>query len=222
MRQKRNNLLKVYKEFYNFFGPQRWWPADSPFEVMIGAILTQNTSWSNVEKAIRNLKEKKMLNPLKIEKASLSSLRSLIKPSGFFNQKAKRLKGLAKFISLKAGGKVETLTSHETSRLRKMLLDIPGVGPETADSILLYAFNKPVFVVDAYTKRIFSRHKMVKKDADYEDTKRFFIDNLPHNRQLFNEFHALIVEVGKNFCRKKNPLCKLCPFPNKGKTDKLK
>ena len=205
-------LLNIYNKLRSHFGPRHWWPAKTPFEVMVGAILTQNTAWSNVEKAINNLKRKKLLTPQKMMRVPAKNLKTLIRPSGFYNEKAKKLKNFAEFLIKFSNGNVDKLKSYNASTLRRKLLSVKGIGPETADSILLYALDKPVFVVDAYTKRIFARHKLLPRDATYEETQKFFTRALPRKTKLFNEYHALIVEVGKNYCRKKRPLCEICPL----------
>ena len=197
---------------YGHFGPRHWWPADSPFEVIIGAILTQNASWSNVEKAINNLKNLKLLSPKKLARINIRKLEKLIRPSGFYKDKAKKIKIFVKFLNTFSGGGIKALCKLETCALRDRLLDIKGIGPETADSILLYALGKTVFVVDAYTKRVFSRHGLLKEEQTYDEVQDFFMKNIPVDRTLFNEYHALVVEVGKNYCRKKKPLCKICPL----------
>ncbi|PIU41452.1 MAG: endonuclease [Candidatus Omnitrophica bacterium CG07_land_8_20_14_0_80_42_15] len=207
---KKVKLLEMYDKMYKHFGPRHWWPADTPFEVMVGAILTQNTSWKNVEKAIRNLKGKKVLNLKSLYKLNINRLALLIRPAGFYNLKAKRLKNFVNFLFLRYNN-TKSIARRPLALLRNELLEVKGVGPETADSILLYALGKPVFVVDAYTKRILTNHGFIKKDAGYDEIQKLFMDNLPRKRQLFNEYHALIVETGKNFCRKK-PLCGICPL----------
>ena len=195
-------LMRIYKKLYAHFGPRRWWPAETPFEVMVGAILTQNASWSNAEKAIANLKKEKFLSPRKLEKIDIKHLSLLIKPSGFYKEKAKKLKTFVKF-----------LRKHPKKNIsREGLLKIKGIGPETADSILLYALKRRVFVVDAYTRRIFSRHRLISEHASYDEIQGFFADNLPRKLKLFNEYHALIVETGKNYCKKKKPFCEICPL----------
>jgi len=204
-------LLKIYNRLYKHFGPRYWWPADTPFEVIVGAILTQNTSWKNVEKAIANLKKERSLTPRSIYKLKTRRLASIIKPAGFFNIKAKRLKNFVNFLFLRYNYNLKAMFSKPLDDLREELLDIQGIGPETADSILLYAAKKPTFVVDSYTKRIFSRHSLTRKNVEYDELKALFIKNLPKKVALFNEYHALIVELGKNFCKKK-PLCSLCPL----------
>jgi len=208
----KNALLRIYEKLHAHFGPRNWWPADTPFEVMVGAILTQNAAWSNVEKAIRKIKKARLLSPEKIHSTPIKSLRRLVRPSGFYNEKAKKLKRLTSFLFSSCGGKVNALKSHDTDALRAQLLKINGIGPETADSILLYALEKPVFVVDAYTKRIFSRHGVIKGDATYGEVQNFFMKNIPGKRRLYNEYHALIVELGKSYCKKTKPICNSCPL----------
>ena len=204
--------MAAYRKLYAHFGPRHWWPAKTPFEVMVGAILTQNTAWSNVEKAIANLRKARLLSPGRIEGIASGKLRALIKPSGFYNEKAKKLKTFVRFLNAFGKKGILELSRYKTPFLRKALLGLKGIGPETADSILLYALGRSVFVVDAYTKRIFSRHGLVSEDATYDEIQKFFTDNLSKNRKLFNEYHALIVEAGKNYCRKKKPFCKICPL----------
>lgn len=206
------SLRNIYKMLYAHFGPRHWWPAESPFEVMVGAILTQNTAWPNVEKAITNLKRKRLLSPRKIDRATSKSLYDPLRPSGYYKEKSKKLKAFVKFLIQFSKGNIDKLRTYGTKSLRKELLKIKGVGPETADSMLLYALNKPVFVVDAYTKRILTRHKLIPRDATYEKIQDFFMNSLPRRAKLFNEYHALIVEAGKNYCKKRKPLCKICPL----------
>ena len=210
-KRKRSQLLGIYKQLYTVLGPQHWWPADSPFEVIIGAILTQNTSWNNVERAIQNLKEKELLDPLKLYDVREGRLARVIKPSGFFNIKAKRVKHFMQFFFEHFQGSVEKMFAEDMLSLRESLLTVNGLGPETVDSILLYAGEKPVFVVDAYTKRIFSRHKLIPEEAVYHEIQELFMNNLDHDVKLFNEYHALLVYVGKHFC-KSNPRCDQCPM----------
>ena len=205
-------LLDIYDRLYAHFGPRHWWPAKDAFEVMVGAILTQNTAWSNVEKAIRNLRKKRLLSPRKMRKVPLRELATLIRPSGFYNEKAKKLKAFVKFLINLCGGSIKKLYPKDMSVLREKLLDVKGIGQETADSILLYALGKPIFVVDAYTKRIFTRHKLISENADYREIQNFFMDNIPKKVKFLNEYHALIVETGKSYCKKKKPFCKICPL----------
>ena len=202
-------FLKVYKTLFEFFGSQNWWPADDRFEVCIGAILTQNTSWSNVEKAIENLKRNGCLSPEKILEIDVDILKNLIRPAGFYNQKAERLKIFSRFL-LESGG-FEVLSRLPVYRLRDKLLSLKGIGKETADSIILYAFDKPIFVVDAYTKRLFFRLGLIESERMEYDTLRKMVEgDVPKKVSIYNEFHALIVKECKEFCRKK-PICEGCP-----------
>ncbi len=206
-----DKLLKIFYKIYNHFGPLNWWPGDSPFEIMVGAILTQNTSWSNVEKAINNLKKENLLDPFKLLALPDDRLRELIRPSGFYNVKTKRLKEFLNFFISEYQGNIEKMKKEDLWKLRNKLLKIKGVGKETADSILLYALEKPVFVVDAYTRRIFSRCGLVPENIEYDELQEFFMSNLPEDVFLYNEYHAQIVLLGKTYCRKK-PLCEKCPL----------
>ena len=210
--RKRDILLKIYNSLYNYFGPLKWWPGDTPFEIMVGAILTQNTSWSNVEKALDNLKKENLLEPRKLYYLHQEELAQLIKPSGYYNIKARRLKNFINLFINDFEGSAEKMFSGDSGELRKKLLNVNGIGPETADSILLYAGKKPFFVVDAYTKRVFSRHKLISKDSTYYQIQEYFSQNLDGNVELFNEFHAQIVMLGKTICSSKNPDCAKCPI----------
>jgi len=203
--------MKIYQELYHAYGPRHWWPGETPFEVMVGAILTQNTSWRNVEKAIEGLKKRKVLYPVGIDRLEESSLASLIRSSGYFRIKARRLKAFVTFLLLEYQGDIERMRKEEIGALREKLLLVNGIGPETADSILLYALQKPIFVVDAYTKRILSRHHIVSEKASYDDIQTLFMNHLPRNEKLYNEYHALLVHLGKNVCKKK-PACERCPL----------
>jgi len=213
-------LTKIYRKLFLHYGPQKWWPADSPFEVIIGAILTQNTSWTNVEAAIKNLKDDKCLTPQRMATLSYKKLARKIKPSGFFNIKAKRIKNFLSFLSKEYKGNLISMRKEPLAVLRKKILSVNGIGPETADSILLYAFGKPIFVIDAYTRRVFGRHKFVKKDVDYASLQKIFMDGLKKDSRVFNEYHALIVSVAKEFCRVK-PNCDSCPLKSFFKKRKL-
>ena len=209
---KRDSIaFKIFTKLYECYGDLNWWPAETRFEVIVGAILTQNTSWKNVEKAIHNLKAKGMLDRYRIKNISVGTLANLIKPSGYYNLKAQRLKNFIKFLFSRYEGSLSKMFKEELMVLRSSLLTVNGLGPETVDSILLYAGKKPIFVVDAYTKRIFSRHGLVKKEQGYHAVQKFFHDNLPHDVDLFNKYHALIVKIGKELCRK-NPNCLQCPL----------
>ena len=211
-KQLSNTLKKTYEKLFAAFGPQHWWPGDTPFEIIVGAILTQNTAWTNVEKAIHNLKKAKLLTPGKLHDLSQDEIAKYIRPAGYFNIKAKRLKCFLNYLFDNYGGNLKKMFKKRTDALRRELLSVNGIGPETADSILLYAGDHPVFVVDAYTKRIFSRHQVIKADAEYHDIQELFMKNLPHDVKMFNEYHALIVKAGKDFCRTRKPLCSRCPL----------
>ncbi|MDD5730038.1 MAG: endonuclease III domain-containing protein [Candidatus Omnitrophica bacterium] len=205
-------LNLIFRQLYRYFGPQRWWPAETDFEVIVGAILTQNTNWSNVEKAINNLKENNLLAPRKLYRVSEKKLASLIRPAGYYNIKAKRLKNFLEFLYGRYQGSVKKMSGRDTALLRQELLGVNGIGPETADSILLYSLEKPVFVVDAYTKRMLLRHKFILENADYHSVQKLFERSLKADAGLFNEYHALIVRLGKEFCLKNKPRCGLCPL----------
>jgi endonuclease-3 related protein len=193
-------------------GPMRWWPARTPFEVIIGAILTQNTSWSNVERAIANLRRAKVMTLRAMERIPTPRLAQLIRPSGYFRQKAKKLKAFTRFLRRDFGGSLARMFRTPTAALRERLLEVHGIGRETADSILLYAGEHPTFVVDAYTHRILARHGISDGKPDYERVRALFERNLPADAKLYNEFHALLVNVGKNWCRPREPHCSECPL----------
>lgn len=209
------DLSGVYKILRGRFGHQGWWPGETPFEVMIGAILTQNTAWTNVEKAIHNLKKAKKLSFLALLKIKPRTLARWIRPAGYYNVKARRLKEFVRFLDRECRGDLRRLRKENTAALRAKLLSVKGIGPETADSILLYALDKPSFVIDAYTKRIFSRHGLTREDRDYHDWKKIFEKSLPKDRSLYNDFHAQIVRLAKDFCRKE-PRCGICPLGGPG------
>ncbi len=205
-------LTRIYDRLYEYFGPQHWWPADTPFEVCVGAILTQNASWKNVEKAIKSLKEAEVLDPFKLYRIEVSKLAMLIKPCGFYNLKAKRLKNFVNFLVEKYQGKLDKLFEKGIQQAREELLSIKGLGKETVDSMLLYAGELPIFVVDAYTYRILFRHGLIPEEATYEEIQDLFHRYLPEDPKLFNEYHALLVACGKTFCKTKKPLCETCPL----------
>ncbi|MGX9726492.1 MAG: endonuclease III domain-containing protein [Candidatus Electronema sp. VV] len=207
-------LRDIYARLLAHFGPQHWWPGDSPFEIMVGAVLTQNTNWQNVEKAIANLKAAGRLDPAQLAALPPEELAEVIRPAGYHNLKAARLKNLLALIEEQGG--VEVLLAQPTATLRELLLRVKGVGPETADSIVLYAAGRPVFVVDAYTHRIFSRHGLISEDCDYFQMQELFMYHLEEDAALFNEYHAFIVRVGKEFCRKSKPNCEGCPLAGLG------
>lgn len=202
-------LLVIYDRLFAAYGPQHWWPADEPFEVMVGAILTQSASWKNVEKALANLKTAGALSPLALRHAELSELAALIRPSGYYNAKARKLKALAQWLEEFCADDLKKLSAASVTSLRQQLLSVYGVGPETADSIILYVANQPVFVIDAYTRRIISRIGIASEDKGYQAYRELFMENLPPDARLFNEYHALLVRLGKEVCRKK-PLCPGC------------
>ncbi|MHC4203778.1 MAG: endonuclease III domain-containing protein [Planctomycetota bacterium] len=204
-------LSEIYQLFYEAFGPQHWWPGENSFEIVTGAILTQNTNWANVEKAIENLKATENLTPDKLHRIDISKLAELIRPAGYYNIKAKRLKNFINWLFDNYDGKMSDLELVDTEQLRAELLSIKGVGRETADSILLYALSRPVFVVDAYTARIVLRHELIDPGADYEQLRELFESNLPEDVRLYNEYHALLVRVGKEFCKPK-ARCSGCPL----------
>ena len=203
-------ITDIYERLFRAFGPQGWWPGETPFEVCIGAILTQNTAWSNVEKAISNLKAAGVFDPEALLEVDHSTLAAVIRPAGYFNQKARKIKDFLSWF--KEVGGFEAMKGMETSALRESLLSIRGIGPETADSILLYALGRPVFVVDAYTIRVLSRHEIIGPDANYYDVQSLFHESLPPDPQMFNEFHALFVRLGKTRCMKRGPACPDCPL----------
>ena len=209
----RQTLLDIYTRLYERYGPQHWWPGETPFEIIVGAILTQNTNWKNVEKAITNLKNAGCLTPEKLNGLPIGELAELIRPAGYFNVKAQRLKHFLDWLFEKHDGRLDSLEPLVQSALREQLLAVKGIGPETADSICLYAFEKPIFVVDTYTARIFGRHGMIEAPSGYEQIQEMFHGDLEHDAALFNEFHALIVQVGKEYCKPK-PACEGCPLEN--------
>lgn len=207
-----STVTDIYKKLYDSYGPQGWWPAKNRFEMIVGAILTQNTAWPNVEKALKNLRAAGYLSsPSKLHSLNIKKLARLIHPAGYYNVKSRRLKNFTTFLVKKYSGSLDALAKVRTDRLRQELLGINGIGPETCDSILLYGFNRPLFVVDAYTKRIFSRHGLFAEDRAYESVREIFMNNLPSEEKVFNEYHALIVRLGKDHCRK-SPVCGECPL----------
>ena len=205
-------LLSLYRTLLDHFGPLNWWPADSPFEVVIGAILTQNTAWTNVELAIANLKDAQALSPDKLSDFPIDRLEELIRPSGFFRQKATRLQSLSRHLVTEWQSNLNDFCSGPLDEARERLLARPGIGPETADSILLYAAYRPSFVVDAYTRRIFERVGILRGDETYAEVRQIFMQALPEDVALYNEYHALIVQLAKTCCRKRKPLCNGCPI----------
>jgi len=203
-------LATYYDALFRAHGPQHWWPGRTRFEVIVGAILTQNTSWSNVERAIAELRREKLLTAAAIEQVPPGRLSRLIRSSGYFRQKARKLKAFVQFLRTQYRGSLDKLFATPTAELRKQLLDVHGIGPETADSILLYAGNHPVFVVDAYTRRILERHGLAHGKETYEEIRGLFEQSLPASASLLGEYHALIVHTGKHYCRKREPDCEHC------------
>ena len=202
-------LNDIYNRLFQCYGPQHWWPGETPFEVIIGAILTQSTAWTNVEKAIANMKAADVLDPESLHSISIDDLAKLIRPSGYYNAKATKVKAFIERLHNRYDGNLDRLFVLDTSDLRTELLSIHGIGPETADSILLYAAHRPVFVIDAYTKRIIRRLDLAPSKDSYEAFQRLFTDNLPPDEGMFNEYHALFVRHGKDVCRK-SPKCDGC------------
>jgi endonuclease III related protein len=203
-------LRQYFDALFQAHGEQHWWPGRTPFEVIVGAILVQNTNWINAARAIANLRQAKLLTPSALEKVPQAKLARLIRSSGYFRQKARKLKGFVKFLRKEHRGSLTVMFRTPTAKLREQLLSVHGIGPETADSILLYAGNHPVFVVDTYTRRILQRHGLALGKESYEEIRGLFEKSLPNDPQLINEFHALIVHTGKNFCRSHAPLCSQC------------
>lgn len=204
-------LHEMFQKLMAHYGPQRWWPGETPFEVMVGAILTQNTNWRNVEKAITNLKAAQVLSLQGLLGLQDERLARLIRPAGYFNVKTRRLKSFLAFLQEEYGGSVEKMRAEPTGMLRAKLLAVKGVGKETADSILLYALEHPIFVVDAYTYRVFTRHYLIGEEAGYDELQELATDHVDAQVDHYNEFHALLVNVGKDFCKPK-PRCEGCPL----------
>ena len=209
-----HNLDDLFRMLLDVYGPRSWWPAETPFEVCVGAILTQNTNWGNVEKAITNLKREGVLTPEGLRVITEGHLAALIRPSGYFNVKSRRLKSFIRHLFQQYDGCLDSMFFQSWRELREELLGISGIGRETADSILLYAGHQPTFVVDAYTKRLISRLGLIGGNAGYEEVRALFMENLPLDTTLYNEYHALIVHHGKERCRKK-PLCEGCPLASR-------
>ncbi len=204
-------LYNIYQRLFNAYGPQHWWPGNSPFEVMVGAVLTQNTSWTNVEAALHNIKQADLLDCKKIIALPQQQLATLLRPVGYFNIKAKRLQSYCDWYH--QSGQFRKLNKLDTATLRRQLLAVHGVGPETADDILLYAFGREVFVIDAYTRRLFERLGLVTGTETYETLRELFetkLNRQQNKAQLFNEYHGLIVHHAKYFCRARTPECTSC------------
>lgn len=211
------DLETYYRLLLERFGPRHWWPGDSPFEIALGAILTQNTAWLNVEKAIKNLKAIAPLSPAALAALPDEKLAEAIRPSGYYNQKVIKIRNFLAWLREYAGGdsddaSLDFLRGEALSTLRESLLAVKGVGPETADSILLYALGLPTFVIDAYTWRMLRRHGFVGEDTDYYEMQQLFSSALPEDVAVYNECHALIVKLGQEHCKKSKPLCETCPL----------
>ena len=202
-------LQNIYRQLMDSYGPQHWWPAEESFEVMVGTILTQSAAWLNAEKAIANLKAAQALSPPALRRFNLSELAALIHPSGYYNAKARKLKSLVHWLGENYEDSLEKLFTNSTDQLRQQLLSIYGIGEETADSIILYAANKPIFVIDAYTRRIINRIGLAPDSSSYAAYQALFVENLPIDTEMFNEYHALLVYLGKDICRRR-PLCWQC------------
>ncbi|MFW6022356.1 MAG: endonuclease III domain-containing protein [Halanaerobiaceae bacterium] len=211
-------LESIYNKLLERFGAQEWWPAENDFETIVGAILTQSVSWTNVEKAISNLKDyfkdsgSVLLYPEQLRKLDIEVLAELIRPSGYYNMKAKKLKAFLEFLYNEYQGNLDHMFKLELESLRKRLLKVYGIGPETADSILLYAGRYPIFVIDAYTKRIMSRIGLTADDIDYHDLQKLIMDNIKPDYVKYNEYHALIVALAKKYCTRNRPDCINCPL----------
>lgn len=207
----RRRLRRIYHLMHGRLGPQAWWPGHSRFEVIVGAILAQNTNWDNVEKAIHRLRQARALTPPAMAALSRRRLEKLIRPAGTYAVKARRLQNFLTFLRARYGGSLRRMFQEEPARIRKALLEVSGIGPETADAILLYAGNMPVFVVDAYTKRILARHRLIPRHSSYDQVQTLFMNHLPRDAALYNEYHALLVAIGKRYCRS-IPRCDACPL----------
>ena len=211
VKNTQQRLLNIFNMLLNSFGKRNWWPGETELEIIVGAVLTQNTSWKNVEKAINNLKHHNALDIKTLYKMDRETLAHIIKPSGFYNIKSNRLKNIINVIYNEYSSNILELNKLDILNVREKLLEINGIGKETADSIILYALNKPIFVIDVYTKRFLKNHRIYDEQNDYDTLQEFFMRNLPADTYLFNEFHASIVYLCQNFC-KKVPLCSKCPL----------
>jgi len=210
--QPRQDLERFFTTLLEKFGPQGWWPAETRWEVICGAILTQNTNWRNVLLALHNLRQAGLLDGSPLAHAALAEIQTLVRPAGFYRQKARTLRDIAVWIEAAHAGSLDRLFALGPERARAGLLSLRGIGPETADAILLYAGGLPVFVADAYTRRILSRHGLIAGDADYDSARQFLHQHLPPDGAVYNEFHALLVEAAKQFCRRNEIRCEECPL----------
>jgi endonuclease III related protein len=205
-------LRRFYATLLESFGPQGWWPARTRWEVILGAILTQNTTWRNATLALKNLRKAGLLAQRSLRQVPLGDLEQLVRPAGFYRQKARALHNFANWIDRAHGGSLDSLFSLSVDQARAQLLALNGIGPETADAILLYCGRQPVFVADAYTRRILSRHRLLSESASYDSAQQFLHQHLPPEEALFNEFHALLVEAAKRFCHRNVARCEECPL----------
>ena len=211
-RRKRVTVRVLYQRLSRAFGTQHWWPAQTPFEVMVGAMLTQATNWHNVERAIERLRQARALTPRRLVRLPRHRLERCVQPSGYFRQKAQRVQQFARWYLERYGGLARRMFGTPWPQLRRELLAQHGIGPETADSILLYAGGQPVFVIDAYTRRVFQRHRLIRPSATYDVIQRLVMRRMGQNTRCYNEFHALLVEVGKRYCHRRDPACGRCPL----------
>lgn len=212
MKKADQTLMEIYEQMLSHFGPRGWWPGKTDFEICVGAILTQSVSWANVEKAIRNLEALDLLDPYRLDEADDATIEAAIRSTLYFRQKTKKLKAFCRVLLDEYQGSLDRLFDQETPGLRKRLLLVKGIGKETADSIILYAARQPIFVVDAYTSRVFSRLGIFKEDITYDEMQAFFHRRLPADQALYNEYHALIVGIGNRFCANTKPRCGDCPL----------
>lgn len=210
--QPRRTLLRYYRRLRSHFGHRNWWPARTRFEVILGALLTQNTSWTNVEKALANLRRAGGLSPAGLRRLPGTRLARLLRPSGYYRQKTRAVRAFLAHLNNGYRGSLARLLARPTTELREELLELRGIGPETADSILLYAANRPVFVIDAYTRRVLARHGLASPRVPYGELQRFFHRHLPPDPALFNDYHAQLVAVGKRYCHRQQPDCAACPL----------
>jgi len=205
-------LRQFFAKMLVELGPQDWWPARTRLEIILGAILVQNTAWQNAALALKQLRQKGLLNLARLRGASRAEMESCVRPAGFFRQKTRTIQKFLTWLERNCHGSLKTMFSLKTELARHQLLAIKGLGPETVDAILLYAGHRPVFVADNYTRRILARHEMVKSGADYAEVQQFLHQHLPADPDIYNEYHALLVEVGKKYCKRTDPLCDKCPL----------
>ncbi len=210
--QPQRTLLRYYRRLRHHFGHRDWWPARTRFEVILGALLTQNTNWSNVEKALANLRGARALTPARLSRLHAATLARLLRPSGYYRQKARAVRGFLAHLNNGYRGSLARLLARPTDELREELLALRGIGPETADSILLYAAGRPVFVIDTYTRRVLARHGLAQSKTSYEQLQAYFETHLPRRPALYNDFHAQLVAVGKHYCHRQRPDCAACPL----------